>query len=93
MNRIYIEVLNCEEISHLIQISLISLKLDGKLTDKKNEVISRVATLFDDEQNIENHENYLTSMNNAIEEEAFRDNFILIRDQYKEWYWSAINHQ
>ena len=52
---------------------------------------NRVATLFNEEQNIEIPNNYLIWMNDVIEREVFKDNFLLMRDQYKEWYWSIHN--
>ena len=86
--RAYTYMVNCEEVSHILSMTLLGLKVDEQFTDTKDAVRGGIRSLLDEPQGVEINEDYIKGIKGCIPEDIFRFNFILYRDQIKEWYYS-----
>lgn len=86
--RYYVNLLSCEEIRHLLAISQIGLKIDDEYLGKKNELRGRIRTLLEEPQSVDINEDYIKGIKDFIFKDIEKLNFILYRDQIKEWYYS-----
>lgn len=86
VGRKYVKILWCEEVEHMLDMGLIGLKVDDKLSDNKNSMVGRIKQLFDEGDSVEINEGYISFMSGTIAEKDYRKLFINMRDQYKDRY-------
>ncbi|MCK5112128.1 MAG: hypothetical protein KAQ84_01170 [Thermoplasmatales archaeon] len=88
INRYYVNRLVCEELRHILSMTLIGLKVDDEHLGKKNELRGRIRTLLNERSNREITDEYIGGIKGLIDE-AFNDiDYLTLRDQIRDWYWS-----
>ncbi len=88
INRYYKDKLSCEEVSHLLSMAIIGVQVDDEFAGTKDAVRGRIRSLLDEPKSVEINEDYIKGIKDCVAKDFFRFNFILYRDQIKEWYYS-----